>query len=148
MQLSFSNGGGSGTSTASLSASAASYGHYEYIYDPVAGVTRATYVPANSADSKSKLLTVIFANNTDQTQYAMLSLSALVSGTSGTASAGPLDSLPIPVVSSANTVLPELQQIGTVAGGGQVFGVVTSVPEPSTWALMGLGLVEIGRAHV
>ncbi len=147
MNLSFNNSGatssGSGTFSGGLNGSASNYASTSYGYNPLTGTYMYVTTPANTTFDKSDSLSLVFANNTNLIQHGQLSMTASVQGQSNSGTADALAAVPIDVVSDGSQVTSSLQQIGEVAAGGTVYGVVTSVPEPGTWATLGLGLVGV-----
>jgi hypothetical protein len=147
MNLSFNNSGatssGSGSFSGGLTGSASSYASTSYGYNPLTGTYMYVTTPAASSFDKSDSVSLVFANNTNLIQHGLFSMIASVQGQSSSGSAEALAAVPIHVVPDGTQVTSSLQQIGEVAAGGTVYGVVTSVPEPGTWATLGLGLVGV-----
>ncbi len=148
INLNFNNGGdpsssGNGTFSSGLIGVAYSVGDTNYVYDPVTGGYGYVTTPAVLSFDKTNAVSLVFANNTNLAQSGVLSMSASVYGASQIGTADPLLVPPIPIVPDAAVMTSTLQQIGEVAAGGRVYGMVASVPEPGTWATMGLGLLGL-----
>jgi hypothetical protein len=147
MNLSFSNTGasssGNGSFSGGLAGSASNYASTNYTYNPLTGTYMYVTTPATTSFDKTDSVSLVFANNTGLIQHGLFSMSASVQGQSNSGTADALVDVPIRVLPDGATVTSTLQQIGEVAAGGTVYGVVASVPEPGTWATMGLGLLGL-----
>jgi len=145
MSLSFTNtsdgiNSGNGSFSSQLSATASSYGYDQY--NPLTGYYE--YIPGESDSTKTGFLSLAFTNNTTMAQRAYLSVTASASG-QGYSGNG-VNNDEVPSISGGISSISNQLSIVSSTPDYITYGFVASVPEPSTWAIMMMGLVGVAAA--
>jgi len=145
MALSFTNtsdgiNSGNGSFSSQLSTTASSYGYDQY--NPQTGYYE--YITGESDSFKTGFLSLAFTNNTTLAQRAYLSVTANVSGQAY--SGNGVNNADVPSSSGGISAMSNELSIVASTPDYVTYGFVASVPEPSTWAIMMMGLLGVAAA--